>query len=154
METEGFFRKYALYLAWIVSLIATGGSLYMSDILLYEPCKLCWLQRIFMYPQVVLLAIASYRNDRRIIPYIIPLCAIGGSISIYHYLQQKIPAFAKVVPCSSGIPCNYDYLNWFGFITIPLLALIAFIMIITLLWIGREQAVEAVDEEEQDLTSN
>lgn len=51
-------RRYALHLAWLVAIIATGGSLYMSEILLWEPCKLCWVQRIFMYPLVLLLGIA------------------------------------------------------------------------------------------------
>ncbi|MGN7360772.1 disulfide oxidoreductase [Paenibacillus sp. SAF-054] len=135
-------RPYALYLAWIVSIVAVGGSLYLSEIMHYEPCKLCWLQRIFMYPQVILLGIASYKNDRKIIPYAMTLSIIGGCISIYHYAEQKIPALAKALPCTVGIPCNFDYLNWFGFITIPLLALIAFILIVLLLVAGREPAEE------------
>lgn len=135
-------RPYALYMAWIVSIVAAGGSLYLSEIMHYEPCKLCWFQRIFMYPEVILLGIASYKNDRKIIPYAMTLSIIGGCISIYHYLEQKIPALAKALPCTVGIPCNFDYLNWFGFITIPLLALIAFILIVLLLLVGREPKEE------------
>ncbi|OAB45797.1 disulfide oxidoreductase [Paenibacillus antarcticus] len=142
MKVKGFFRTYSLYLAWVVSIIATCGSLYLSDVMLYEPCKLCWFQRIFMYPQVILLGIASYKDDRKIISYVLPLSIIGGSISIFHYLEQMVPGFAKVAPCSVGIPCNFDYLNWFGFITIPLLALIAFIMIISILLCGRNKEEE------------
>ena len=142
MKFRGFIRTYSLYLAWVVAIIATGGSLYLSDVLLYEPCKLCWFQRILMYPQVILLGIASYKDDRRILSYVLPLSIIGGSISIYHYLQQMVPAFSKIAPCSVGIPCNVDYLNWFGFITIPLLALIAFIMIISILLVGRNEVEE------------
>ncbi|AOZ92363.1 disulfide oxidoreductase [Paenibacillus crassostreae] len=148
MKVKGFFKTYSLYLAWMVSIIATGGSLYLSEVLLYEPCKLCWIQRIFMYPQVILLGIASYKDDRKIISYVLPLSIIGGCVSIFHYLEQMVPAFSKIAPCSVGIPCNVDYLNWFGFITIPLLALIAFIMIICLMLAGRS------DGEEEDIELN
>jgi disulfide bond formation protein DsbB len=134
-----FFRKYALYLAWVVSIVAVSGSLYLSDVIGYVPCKLCWFQRIFMYPIVILLGIASYKNDRKQIGYVLPLSIIGGLISMYHYAEQKVPALAKVLPCTQGIPCNEDYLDWFGgVVTIPFMALIAFILITALLWIGRK----------------
>ncbi|WMT40018.1 disulfide oxidoreductase [Paenibacillus sp. D2_2] len=130
---RSLFRNYGIYFAWIVSMVATAGSLYLSEVLHFEPCRLCWFQRIFMYPQVILLGIAAYRNDRNVIPYILPLSFIGGSISVYHYAEQKIPALAKALPCKVGIPCDFDYLNWFGFLTIPLMCLIAFILIIVFL---------------------
>lgn len=123
-------RQYGLYFAWLVALVATGGSLYLSEVLHYQPCVLCWYQRIFMYPQVILLGMATFRNDRGIIRYIIPLSVIGGIFSVVHYLEQKIPGFSAGITCQVYNPCNIDYLNWFGFITIPLLALIAFILII------------------------
>jgi len=133
---RSLFRNYGIYFAWIVSMVATAGSLYLSEVLHFEPCRLCWFQRIFMYPQVILLGIAAYRNDRNVIPYILPLSFIGGSISVYHYAEQKIPALAKALPCKVGIPCDFDYLNWFGFLTIPLMCLIAFILIITFLLVA------------------
>ncbi len=92
-----------------------------------------------MYPQLFLLGIATYRGDKRIIPYVLPLSLIGGSISIFHYAEQKIPALSRVASCTVGVPCNTDYLNFFGFITIPLLALIAFALIAILLWTGRKE---------------
>jgi disulfide bond formation protein DsbB len=146
MKLLSFCRTYSLYLAWVVSLVAVAGSLFLSDYIGYEPCKLCWFQRIFMYPQAILLAIACYKNDRGQIPYLLPFSVIGGSISLYHYAEQKIPALAKILPCTSGVPCNEDYLDWFGFITIPFLALIAFILIFVLLWMGRSDS--KMDDEE------
>ncbi|BCG59414.1 disulfide oxidoreductase [Paenibacillus sp. URB8-2] len=150
---SGFLSRYGLYLAWFVSLVATAGSLYLSEVLKYEPCKLCWFQRIFMYPQVLLLGIATYRNDKRIVPYVLPLSVIGGSISLYHYAEQKIPALGKVLPCTIGVPCTKDYLNFFGFITIPLLALTAFILIALMLWNARAREEEETEEAEDGINS-
>lgn len=145
---RSFLRSYGIYMAWLVSIVATAGSLYLSEILHYEPCRLCWFQRIFMYPQVILLGIAAYRQDRNIIAYSIPLSAVGAAISVYHYSLQKIPFMAELLPCRVGIPCNFDYINWLGFITIPFLALIAAVLIIVLLWAAKEQPEAAVDEAE------
>jgi disulfide bond formation protein DsbB len=132
-------RRNALYLAWVVSLVAVAGSLYFSEVAGFIPCKLCWFQRIFMYPLAWILGRACYRNDRRQIGYALPLSLAGGSISLYHYAEQKIPSLARILPCSTGVPCNGVYIDWFGFITIPLLALVAFALISVLLWIGRER---------------
>lgn len=141
-----FFRDYSLYLAWIVSLIAVAGSLIFSEVMEFIPCKLCWIQRIFMYPLVILLGIACYRNDRNIIVYSLPLSIIGGGYSLFHYLEQKVPGLAKVLPCSQGVPCNVDYIDWLGFITIPFLALIAFTMITLFLWMGRKHQSIVIEE--------
>ncbi|SFS64607.1 disulfide oxidoreductase [Marininema halotolerans] len=132
-------RQYSLYLAWLVALLALCGSLYFSEVAGFVPCKLCWVQRIFMYPLALILGIASYRGDRGIIAYTLPMSVLGGSVSLFHYLEQKVPGFASVAPCTQGVPCSSDYINWLGFITIPLLALVAFVMISILLWFGRER---------------
>ncbi len=134
-------------MAWAVSLVAVGGSLFFSEVMRFEPCKLCWFQRIFMYPLVILLGMACYKNDRKLIAYILPMSIIGGMISLYHYSEQKIPGLAKLLPCTVGVPCNEDYINWLGFITIPFLALIAFIMITCFLLLGREDRQEAEELE-------
>lgn len=122
-------RTLALYSAWVVSLAATLGSLYFSEIRGFVPCELCWYQRILMYPLAVILGIAAYRQDAGIRRYALPLSIIGGSISLYHYLLQKVPGLARVQPCKYGVPCNVDYIDWLGFITIPFLALVAFALI-------------------------
>lgn len=131
-----FLRTYGTYLAWLISILAVGGSLFFSEVLHYEPCKLCWFQRIFMYPQLILLAVMAYKNDRQSIGYLIPLNVVGGSISLYHYAEQKIPGLSELIPCSPGVPCNQDYINLLGFITIPFLALVAFAGITLFLWLS------------------
>jgi len=134
-----FFEDYGLYLAWLVALVATGGSLYFSEVKQYVPCALCWYQRIFMYPLVVLLGIASFRNDRRVVPYLQSLSIIGGLIALYHVLEQNVPGFAAPHMCNVGVPCAAKYINWLGFISIPVLALTAFVLI-TGLMIGSRRS--------------
>ncbi|GAB3797654.1 disulfide oxidoreductase [Virgibacillus kimchii] len=121
--------QLSLYAAWLVSIVATLGSLYFSEIRGFVPCELCWYQRILMYPLSLILGIATFQNDRSVKKYVLPMALIGGSISLYHYLEQKVPGFAPIKPCASGVPCSAEYINWLGFITIPFLALIAFSLI-------------------------
>ena len=119
-------QRYGLYLGWLLALIATLGSLYFSEVRHFVPCTLCWYQRILMYPLVILLGIASYRQDRTIVPYILPLTLLGIGVALFHYLDQKIPGFGPPGLCSSGVPCSAQYIDWLGFISIPLLSLVAF----------------------------
>lgn len=124
-----FFRDYGLYLAWLVALVATAGSLYFSEVRGFVPCTLCWYQRIMMYPQVILLGIASYRQAKGIAPYVLTMTVIGGCVSIYQLLEQHISGFGIARICRAGVPCSGHYIDWLGFITIPLLALVAFVLI-------------------------
>ena len=130
---RGFFRDFGLYAAWLVAITATAGSLYFSEVRLFVPCSLCWYQRIMMYPLVILLGVASYRQDREITRYALPLSILGGGISLFHYLEQKVPGFSAPSLCRAGVPCTQEYINWLGFITIPFLALVAFTLITVLL---------------------
>ncbi len=114
---------------WLVALIATLGSLYFSQIKQYEPCTLCWVQRIFMYPLVVIIFIGIVLKDRNVAYYSAILAAIGCCFSIYHYSLQKITFFASIAPACGRIPCTGQYINWLGFITIPFLAGTAFLII-------------------------
>jgi disulfide bond formation protein DsbB len=122
-------KESILFTAWATSVIAMFGSLYFSEIRQYEPCVLCWYQRILMYPFVVILGIAYIKKDYKISFYSMILSAIGGGISFYHYLLQKVSFFADNAPTCGRVPCTGQYINWFGFITIPFLALTAFIII-------------------------
>ncbi|MBT2736667.1 disulfide oxidoreductase [Bacillus sp. ISL-7] len=125
----------SLLLSWIAAIIATLGSLYFSEVMHFIPCTLCWYQRIFMYPLAIILGVAVYRNDKGIFRYALPLSIIGMLIAGYHTLLQKIPYLQQFEMCTSGVPCSKDYINWLGFITIPLLALIAFTIITVSLFI-------------------
>lgn len=125
-------RETYLFLAWAVSVVAMFGSLYFSEIMQYEPCKLCWYQRILMYPFVIILGIATVKKDYRISLYSMILSLIGGCISFYHYIIQKVPFLMDHSPSCGRIPCTDAYINLFGFITIPFLALTAFIIIFIL----------------------
>ncbi|MDI7743459.1 disulfide oxidoreductase [Lysinibacillus fusiformis] len=122
-------KVWILYFAWFVSLVATSGSLYFSEIKGFIPCELCWFQRIFMYPLVVILGVGTFQSDTSVKKFVLPLSILGSIISLLHYLEQKVPGFGGIKPCVSGVPCSAEYINWFGFITIPFLALIAFSLI-------------------------
>jgi disulfide bond formation protein DsbB len=133
----------SLLLGWVAALIATIGSLYFSEVLHYIPCTLCWYQRIFMYPLAIMLGIAFYQNDRGIVKYVLPLSIIGMIISGYHTALQKIPYLQQFEMCTSGVPCSKDYINWLGFITIPILAFTAFTIItICLVFVMRSDKEE------------
>lgn len=126
----------ALRLAWAVALVATGGSLYYSEVAGYVPCTLCWYQRIAMYPMALLLGIAAVRGDTAIRRYLIPLSLVGATISIYHYQLQRFPAQASF-SCTEDVPCALTYVWQFHYISIPFMALSAFALIVTLLAIAR-----------------
>jgi disulfide bond formation protein DsbB len=119
----------SLLLSWLAAVIATLGSLYLSEVLHFIPCTLCWYQRIFMYPLAIILGIAFYRNDKDIYRYTLPLSIIGMMISGYHILLQKVPYLQQFEMCKTGVPCSKDYLNLLGFITIPMMAFTAFTII-------------------------
>ncbi|WP_040952802.1 disulfide oxidoreductase [Gorillibacterium massiliense] len=143
MNGKRFLLQNGLTLAFTVAIVAAMGSLFLSEVLGYEPCKLCWFQRVFMYPLVFLLGIAASRKDYGIIRYAVPLAAIGSCISIFHYSLQKIPFLhEEVTICTSGVPCNEDYLNWWNVVTIPLLCLTAFALILTILLLLRRALKE------------
>lgn len=121
-----------MQMIFIVSLIAMLGSLYFSEIRLYEPCEMCWYQRILMYPIVLLSFIGIIKNDIKASLYVRVLSGIGIFVSAYHYALQKIPAVGDSANACMGVSCTVQYINWAGFITIPLLALTAFIIIFIL----------------------
>ena len=122
-----------IFFAFLISLVATFGSLFFSEIMNFIPCSLCWYQRIFMYPLVFLFSINLLLPDDKIFKYTFPLAFIGWLISIYHNLLMFKIIPEKLSPCIQGVPCSVDYINWLGFITIPLLSFFAYTSILVLL---------------------
>jgi len=121
-----------LALAWTAAAVATLGSLYYSEVAHFVPCELCWYQRIAMYPWAVVLGIAYFRADRAIARYVWPVIGIGAAISVYHLLVERFPSLAGSA-CDAAAPCNILWVNEFGFVTIPFMALSAFLLIATAL---------------------
>ncbi|GGJ02208.1 hypothetical protein GCM10010885_09410 [Alicyclobacillus cellulosilyticus] len=118
-----------LYLAWVTSLAATLGSLFLSLVLGAVPCTLCWYQRICMFPLPVMLGIAVYHDDAGVTRYALPLALGGAAIALTQWLEQLIPGLGRVIPCAPQTPCTSDPLHLFGFIRVPLLSLLAFVII-------------------------
>jgi disulfide bond formation protein DsbB len=121
-----YFKSHALLFAWIVSLVATLGSLYYSEIAGFNPCNLCWWQRIFIYPQVLLLGLAYFKRDNGIIDYSLSLIGLGALFSLYHnYIYYTTKASSL---CSLSVPCVQKYIMGLNYITIPLMALSALLL--------------------------
>lgn len=118
-----------MMLAWTIALIASLGSLFFSEVMKYMPCQLCWIQRIFMYPLVIIYGTALLKRQIDIVLPGFILSGIGLCISIYHYSLQKLPFMKSAGNMCTDVPCNLQYVNYFGFITIPFLAGTAFIII-------------------------
>ena len=119
----------ALLMIWVVSLVAMLGSLYFSEIRGYEPCTLCWYQRILMYPIVIIATVAYIQKNAKIALTTAVFSIIGAAMSLYHYSLQKLDFLQSTAPACGRVPCTGQYINWFGFITIPFLALTAFVLI-------------------------
>jgi len=119
-------KDLILYLAWVQATVATFGSLYFSEVMKLQPCVLCWYQRIGMYPLAIVLAVGIWRRNTGIHFYALPLAVIGLGISIYHNLLYYGVIPESIQPCTAGVSCTTRQIEWLGFITIPLMALVAF----------------------------
>lgn len=122
-----------VFLAWTVAAVATLGALFLGEVMGYAPCVLCWYQRIAMFPLAIVLAIGLFPYDARVVRYGLPLAAAGALLALYHLglVAGWIPESAA--PCRQGLPCSDPQVVWLGFVTIPLLALAAFVAIAGLL---------------------
>jgi len=123
------FDRHGLLLLFIIALVATSGSLYFSEGAGWIPCKLCWFQRVFMYPQVPLVGLALWRRDRGIAPSVLLFCLIGMCFSLWHYGEQVYYNLHPelITTCDpTGVSCVNSQILAFGYITIPMMALTAF----------------------------
>lgn len=122
-------KQNILYVAWAQTLIATIGSLFLSDAMKLPPCSLCWYQRVFMFPLVFILTVGILKKDRSIHLYVLPLSIIGMAVALYHTLLQAGIIPESFAPCTADVSCVTKYLEIYNFITIPLLSLLAFTVI-------------------------
>lgn len=134
-----FLTKNPAYLAWFVVLVSISGSLYFSEIKLYAPCVLCWLQRVAMYPLIVILTVGIILKDKNLPLYVLPLSIFGSIIAFYHTLLNYGIISEGLGPCQFGVSCTTKYIEWFGFVTIPLLSLTAFLLITLLMLLYRKK---------------
>ena len=123
---------YELWGAFVVAAIATGGSLFYSQVAGFIPCEFCWFQRMMMYPLSILTLLIAARGDNRAARYLLPLPVVGAGTSIYHMLLEhhviKEPGACTLT--GGGCTANWIALHSFGYLTIPTLALTAFLLLI------------------------
>ena len=117
------------YAAWLTALVAMAGSLFFSEVMDLPPCILCWYQRIAMYPLVLIIGAGIVMRDARWKYYALPLSLVGLAISIYHNLLYYNLIPESITPCKEGVSCTTVQIEWLGFITIPLVALTAFVLV-------------------------
>lgn len=122
-----------IFSAWLVAASATLGALFMSEIMGFAPCVLCWWQRIFMFPLVLILALGLFPYDRTVLRYALPLAAVGLLVAGFHVLLTMGIIPETLAPCRDGIPCKTLQVEWLGFVTIPLLSFFAFLVLNLLL---------------------
>ncbi|RZI40211.1 disulfide bond formation protein B [Herbaspirillum sp. HC18] len=123
-----------VFAAWLITAASTLGALFLGEVMGFAPCVLCWYQRIFMFPLALVLAVGLFPFDRRVLRYALPLSITGWLVAIYHLLlvQGVIPE--TMTPCRQGVPCSQVEVVWLGFVTIPLLSVLAFSAINALLF--------------------
>lgn len=126
-----------LFIAWLIALASTLGALFFSEIVGIEPCVLCWYQRIAMFPLVLILGLGLAKSDATAIRYALPLGIIGALAAFYHNLLYAGVIPQDLQPCGQGsTSCAQIDLQLFGFVTLPLLSLLAFAAINALLFIA------------------
>jgi disulfide bond formation protein DsbB len=134
-RTESFWSQYSPFLAFAIALAALLGSLYF-EAAGFAPCTLCWYQRILMYPLTLILLVGILKHDEGLFDYVLPFSVLGMGLSSYHYLIQ-MGVLNHPAVCSVSAPCNSRDLNYLGFVTIPLMTLVAFAAITLLMALGK-----------------
>jgi disulfide bond formation protein DsbB len=135
-------KKNILYAAFTIALAGTAGSLFLSEVLHWTPCVLCWYQRIMLYPLVIIFAAAIIKDIGNLEYIVLPMTGIGMLVALYHNLLQYHIISEKLAPCSVGASCITLYHFWFNFLTLPLLSFITFTAIAILMIIYRKNSHE------------
>jgi disulfide bond formation protein DsbB len=130
-------RRYSVYIAWAVSLVATLGSLYYSQVAGLIPCTFCWYQRIAMYPLVLIIGAGILKRDSGVKAYALPLSIAGAAVGVYQVLLQQ--GWVKdIEACSAIANCAVKRAVLFHSVTIPMMSLLAWILIVTTLAIYKQ----------------
>lgn len=125
-----------LFLCWLLVSVSMTISLFFSSVLEFEPCVLCWYQRICLFPLVLILGAGLFPSfDRGVVKYSLPLAIVGGLTALYHTLLYEGVIPENIQPCSKGVSCTEEYIELFGFISIPMMSFFAFSTIVALLLI-------------------
>ena len=119
--------------AWLIATVSTLGALFFGEVMQLPPCVLCWYQRICMFPLVLILPVGLFPLELKVVRYALPLAGIGWLFAVFHVLLIAGVIPESIKPCTQGVPCSEKVIEWFGFVTIPLLAVVAFSAIIALL---------------------
>ncbi|MBK5104974.1 MAG: disulfide bond formation protein B [Burkholderiales bacterium] len=122
-----------VFACWLIATTSMLGSLFFSEVMGFQPCVLCWYQRIAMYPLVLILPAGLFPFDRNIVRYALPLSLTGVLIAGFHLLLVAGFIPESIKPCVQGVPCTEVQIEWFGFVTIPLLSGLSFLVISALL---------------------
>ncbi len=122
-----------IFVAWLVAAISTLGALFLGEIMHLPACVLCWYQRIFMFPLALILPIGLFPYDAKVVRYALPPAVTGWLVAAFHQLLVAGVIPERIKPCAQGVPCTEKVIEWFGFLTIPLLSVAAFSTIIALL---------------------
>ncbi len=139
MNNKNVMNTTFVFSAFLVACIATLGSLFFSEVMEFVPCSMCWYQRIFMYPLVLIFLVNLLYPDEKLFKYSMPLVLVGLIFAIYHNLLMWKIIPESAVPCKQGIPCSTEYFNYFGFINIPFLSLTAYGLILFLLLLSQNK---------------
>ncbi len=122
-----------LFLCWLIAAVSVTGSLFFSHVMGFAPCVLCWYQRIFLFPLVIILAVGLFPLDKSVVKYALPLAIAGWLTALYHNLMYAGFIPESIQPCAKGVSCTEKYVELFGFLSIPMLSLLSFSAIIALL---------------------
>lgn len=122
-----------IFAAWLVASISTLGALFLGEVMGLPICVLCWYQRICMFPILMILPFGLFPFDRNVVRYALPLAGAGLLLAVFHLLLLAGVIPETIRPCAQGIPCSEKVIEWYGFVTIPLLSVFSFSIILSLL---------------------
>lgn len=119
-----------VFMGWLVATVSTLAALFLGEVMGYTPCVLCWYQRICMFPLALILGAGLFPFDRKVVRYALPLALTGWLLAVFHWAVASGLVPESATPCSQGVPCSVEQISWFGFLTLPMLSVLAFSIII------------------------